>query len=99
MYGPLAKKCIGVLCPGKGVGESEKKKKKSREWPSRFGETFYIHNKFLENLIHYKNNLLCKTKHHHSVNIGAYVETIPSTISLPLTPISNELIMLMTSIY
>ena len=43
--------------------------------------------------------LLRKTKHHHSANIGAYVETIPSTISLPLTPISNELIMLMTCIY
>ena len=28
MYGPLAKKCIGVLCAGKGVGESEKKKRK-----------------------------------------------------------------------
>ena len=33
----------------------KKKKKNSREWPSRFGETFYIHKKFLENLIHTKN--------------------------------------------
>ena len=61
MYDPLTKKCIAVLCPGKSVGESGKKnekneKEKSRERPSRFGETFYIHKKFLENLIHHKNN-------------------------------------------
>ena len=31
MYGPLAKKCIAVLCPGKSVGESGKKNEKMKK--------------------------------------------------------------------
>ena len=38
MYGPLAKKCVGVLCPGKGVGESEKKKRKKKRKRAENGQ-------------------------------------------------------------